>query len=536
MMRMIAFSKPNKLVVAVSIACWFPDSLYAADLKFVPSVSATGYVYDTKTGDDPSTGTEAVSVSPKLVSYFTGKRANGSLVIENTTVEQSSSEPNTDKSFTELSYSSGMSLIENVLSLSLAGSQNYRVIDTSQSYISDKVLSSGDLSKVSSHNAQLSFVTPNPHYIGLAVQSGYSKTKSNETLGNLTNLNSEGYTASAQIYQGRRLQSLSFLLSSQFSDTKRESTSDLTSTLTSANIGFKFTDDYSLILTATDRKYDIDENSITTANRQNLDTTSYGAGVRWQPSDDRFIDITYNNLDEGDNNSRYVGLNTQWAFSKRTFLGLTYDKNFYGDAYDMDFAYKLKSFKTKASYSESVTSYSRLSIVEGVSSLFVCPIGSTEFAECFQPTSIDYVLQAGEEFRSLNSFTTDITDETLFRKSGQISFGYNKRRLSASLNLNYNRTEYLESAREQDSRVATLNLAYELGRRNDISLTTSYSTLDYSDSDRQNDVLNIRASFTRALSRDMKLTVAARYVDRETEDESRDITDSRLTVSVNYQF
>ena len=183
-----------------------------------------------------------------------------------------------------------------------------------------------------------------------------------------------------------------------------------------------------------------------------------------------------------------------------------------------------------------MTSYSRLSFTEGPSSLFVCPIGSTEFAECFQPSSLNYVLQAGEEYRSLNSFTTDVTDETLFRKSGKINFGYDKRRFQASLSLAYITTEYLESATEQTTKTALLSMSYDLGRRNKLGLSSSYSTVEYKTSDRINDSLNVSINFNRELSRQLSMNVSARYVDRKTEDENRDLTDSRLTVSFNYQF
>ncbi|MAD16669.1 MAG: hypothetical protein CL579_11420 [Alteromonadaceae bacterium] len=528
-------SVQNKLLLAVSIACGSASSAYAGDLKIAPSITTSGYYYNTQTGVEPSDNTEAVAVIPKLVTTYRGRKATAAFVIDNTTVEQRSDQPNTDKSFTEFSYNSSLQIIDNVLSISVNGDHRYRATEATQGIVADKILSSGELTKTASDSLQVNFVTPNPKTVGLSLQTGFSKTSSDETLESTSGIDGENTFVSAQLYQGRRFKGLTFLLSSQYYDTKRESAQDFSSTLSNARLGFEVVNDISLVLVGSDSKYGLDESGFSTQ-RQNLDTTSYGVGFNWQPYDENSIEITFNELDEGERTTRYIGVNTDWAFSQRTALRFNYSKRFYGDAYAFDLDYKLKTFSASATYDEDVTSYSRLSFTEGPSSLFVCPIGSTEFAECFQPSSLNYVLQAGEEYRSLNSFTTDVTDETLFRKSGKINFGYDKRRFQASLSLAYITTEYLESATEQTTKTALLSMSYDLGRRNKLGLSSSYSTVEYKTSDRINDSLNVSINFNRELSRQLSMNVSARYVDRKTEDENRDLTDSRLTVSFNYQF
>ncbi|QHJ11305.1 hypothetical protein FX988_01533 [Paraglaciecola mesophila] len=525
----------NKVLIAVALACGSTGSVGAGELTIAPSVTTSGYYYKTEIGTEPSENTEAVAIIPKLVTQYNSRVASGALVFENTTVEQRSDRPNTDKSFTEFSYNSAIQLIDNVLSLSVNGSHQYRALEATQGITADKVLSSSELTKTASDSFQLNFVTPNPYTLGLALQSGFSKTSSDDTVGSTNGADGETTFASAQLYQGRRFKGVTFLLSSQYYDTKRESAQDFSSTLSNARVGFKVVNDISLVIVGSDSQYGLDETGFSTQ-RQNLDTTSYGVGFNWQPYAENSIEITYNELDEGDRSTRYIGLNTNWAFSQRTAMRFNYSKRFYGDAYAFDFDYKLKTVSASATYNEDVTSFSRLSFIEGPSSLFVCPIGSSEFAECFQPSSTNYVLQAGEEYRSLNSFTTDVTDETLFRKSGNISFGYDKRRFKAALNLAYLTTEYLESGTEQTTKTALLTMSYDLGRRNTIGLSSSYSTVGYKTSDRENDSVNLSVNFNRKLSRQLTMDVSARYVNRETEDESRDLTDSRLTVSLNYQF
>ncbi|WP_158769072.1 hypothetical protein [Paraglaciecola sp. L1A13] len=528
-------SARNKLLIAVAIACGSSSSARAGDLQIAPSITTSGYYYSTDIGQNSGENTEAISIQPKLVTVYSSRKASAALVLNNTTVEQNSDLADSDKSFTEMSYNSSLQIIEKVLTLSVNGDRSYRSIDSTEGLVADKILSSGELTKTTSDAIQLSFMIPNPKTIGLSLQSGFSKTSSDETLTSTNGIDGENTFINAQLYQGRDFRGFTFLLGTQYYDTKRETVQDFSSTLSNARIGIDIAQDISFVLVGSDSEYGLDESGFS-AQRQNLDTTSYGAGFVWQPHDENSIEITYNELEQGDTSTRYIGINTQWAFSSRTAMQFSYGKRFYGDAYSFNLDYKLKSFSTSATYNEDVTSYSRLSVTEGSSSLFVCPIGSTEFADCFQPSSSGYVLLAGEEYRSLNSFTTDITDETLFRKSGRINFGYDKNKLKAAFSLSYNTTEYLESNREQTTNSASLSLSYQLGRRNTVGLSSSYSTNDYSDSDRVSDVLNLTASFNRDLSRQLSMDVSARYVKRETESDARDLTDSRLTVNFEYQF
>ncbi|MDO6558263.1 outer membrane beta-barrel protein [Paraglaciecola chathamensis] len=526
----------NKVLIAVALACGSASSVGAGEIKIAPSITTSGYYYNTEIGAESSEATEAVALIPQLVSIYNGRNASASVVVTNTTVEQRSALPESDKSFTELSYNASVTLIENVLSLSLYGNHEYRAIDASQNLVSDKVLASGGLTKTKTDGAQLQFITPNPKKVGILIRGGFSQSKSDDALVSQNGVNGKNTFVNASLYQGNDFKGLSFLLSTQINDTKREFSQDFSSNLTNARISFNLLNDVSFVLIGSDSDYGLDESEFEGNQRQNLDTTSYGAGFTWQSTDENSIEITYNQLEEDDTSTRYVGLNTQWAFSERTAMQFTYGKRFYGDAYTFSLDYKLKSFSASASYLEDVTSYSRLSFEEGPSSLFVCPIGSIDFAECFQTSSGNYVLQAGEEFRNLNSFTTDITDETLFRKTGRINLGYDKRKLKAALSFTYNTTEYFETNREQTSNVTSLLLSYQMTRRNTLGLTASYSKVDFNDTERTDDVINLTANFNRKLSRQLTMDVSARYVERETEDENRDLTDSRLTVSLNYQF
>jgi uncharacterized protein (PEP-CTERM system associated) len=525
----------NKLILVAALSCASPNLLIAGELQITPSVGTTGYVYQTDSGSRETVNNQAIVINPRGIGIYSARKASGSVMVDHTYVQQKNDDPGADKSFTDLKYTSDINLIDQIMSLSLLGGQSYRVLDAAQGLVSDKVLAAGELTKTRNNSAVLNLRVPNPQYLGATVQTSYYTSHSAESLTRTQGVNSENMRLNAQIYQGSRLKRASFYLASSYNQTKRAGAQDFVSTLSSARLGFGISQDIKFVLVGSDNNYDVDEQSLN-SRRANLDTTSYGAGFTWQPRSDRSVELTYNKLDEREKTSRFVGLNTNWALSTRTAVKFDYSKRFYGDAYDFSFNYNLKHFRSSASYNESVTSYSRLSVIEGPTSLFVCPIGSSELADCFQPESLQYVLQAGEEFREAGLLLSDVTDEILFRKAGRLSLGYDKRRLKAALNLSINTTEYLESDRQQETQTLGLSLSYKLGRRSNVSLNTNFSTVNYNGSDRKNDVMNISASFTRTLSKQLSMDITARYLDRETDDTSRDLTDSRLTVGLNYKF
>ncbi|MEP2651560.1 MAG: TIGR03016 family PEP-CTERM system-associated outer membrane protein, partial [Paraglaciecola sp.] len=418
--------------------------------------------------------------------------------------------------------------------LSISGKENYRVINQEQDYVSDKILAAGDLTKFNNVAAALNFVTPNPEYVGLSIQTSYSETTTEESIEGDFGVDGSNTGLSAAISEGRKVDSLSFNLSASYNDTTRASFQNFSSTEVSAEVGLPFNENVSFLAQGYSSKYDVDTTGFAT--RTNLDTTSYGAGVMWQPMNERSISVTYNQLDEGENTTNYIGLDIAWALSSRTALNFNYGKRFYGDAYTMDFSHNLKFYRSSVNYSEQVTSFSRLSFGEGGTSLFVCPIGSVDLGECFQPDSLSYELQAGEEFRASTDIETDISEEIILRKAGSFNIGYDKRRLKTALTLSYGETEYLESGQLQSTRSARVVIAYELGKKTDVNFSTRYARTKPRGSNDTDNTLTSSLDVSRIVAQHLKLNLGAQLLDRSSDSADRDITDKRITLGLTYTF
>ncbi|MEP1551347.1 MAG: TIGR03016 family PEP-CTERM system-associated outer membrane protein [Paraglaciecola sp.] len=508
--------------------------LKANDLDVEGKVTATGYVYQTEISSEKSGTNKVASITPSVTAIYSNRRMNMSVNAEHIKVEQISGNVDADKEYTEFSFDGLTTLIDNTLTFSLSGKENYRVINQEQDYVSDKVLASGDLTKYRNTAAALNFVTPNPEYVGLAIQTSYSETTTDESIESEFGVDGSNTALSAKISEGRKVDNFSFNLSANYNDTTRASFQDFSSTEVSGDIGVPISQKVSLIVQGSSSEYDVDTSGFAT--RTNLDTTSYGAGITWQPMNERSVSVTYNQLEEGDNTTNYLGLDVDWAFSSRTALNFNYGKKFYGDAYTVDFSHNLKFFRSSLAYSEQVTSFSRLSFGEGSTTLFVCPFGSVDLGECFQPDSLNYELQAGEEYIASTDIETDISEEIILRKAGSFNIGYDKRRLKTALTVSYGETEYLESGQLQTTRSAKITVAYELGKKTDVNFSSRYARTRPRSSDDTDNILTSSIDVSREVAKSLKVNLGARLLDRSSDSADRDITDKRITLGLTYTF
>ncbi|MDP5029785.1 MAG: TIGR03016 family PEP-CTERM system-associated outer membrane protein [Paraglaciecola sp.] len=520
----------NKISIASLII--FPCSAFSGELTVLPSISTTGYLTQTQLGEESKDNNVAIAFQPKLVSVYDSKKVDVSLSLEQTLVRQN--DEGGDKNFTDASINSMVNIIDKTLLFSVVGNQSYRALNQGQDLFSDKLLASGDLSKVKNYSSNLMFTLPNPKYFGLNLTTGYSETSSEQSLDSNNGLDSSNILASSRLYSGRRLQIVTFDFSANYNKSDRTNLSEFESTSLNGNVKFKIFDKLRFVLTGRDEQYNFDENS--SVSRPSLDTTSYGAGLGWYARDDRFFQLTYNTLEEGDNTNNFVGFDMDWAFSQRTSLSANYGKRFYGDAYALQFDYKMKYLKSSLRYSEDITTFARLSQSTNSLGLFVCELGASDFSTCFQPQELNYELQPGEQFITYNETISDITDEVILSKSARYELAYDKRKIKISFNLGYQQTEYLETNRLQKYKTAGVVFNYDLSRKTNISLNTQLINRETTDTEQGEDTHSITLSGKHSLSRNADVDLSFRWLDRNSENELRDATDKRLTLGFTYSF
>ncbi|MDP5131550.1 MAG: hypothetical protein NWQ54_11745 [Paraglaciecola sp.] len=507
---------------------------YAGELTVKKALDTSANIYQTQRANEKTEDAYAATLNPSLVSVYKSKVLTGDFAINHSQIKQGGYEDATSRSFTDFRLNSNTSIIENLMSLALKADQNYRPSNQSDGFIVDRLLSTGELSKTDKYSAILNFAMPNPEYVGLDWQALYSKSTADNSIDDGPSLNSSNKGLTLRVYNGRNLRRIGFNLSAQQNDTARRNNQNFKSTILNGNINFGLFNDLSFVLTGSDTTYDLSSET-QVANPRNIDTTSYGAGLKWSPSNNRFIEITFNNLEQELQKTEYIGVSSNWAFTNRTSLALNYGKRFYGDAYSAKFTYNLKSLRSSMSYSEDVTSFSRLSVTEESLGVFVCPIGSTDLLDCFQPNDLSYELQPGEEFINFNSIVNDLTDEVILNKTAQATIGYSLKKLKVSINYRYTDTEYLESQRSRKNQSISINSNYQLSKTTNISLNSSLSKIE-NKTTVDEDSITITVSLKKSLSQNLVVNSSFRYLDRSSEQVIRDLTDKRLTLGFTYSF
>lgn len=512
---------------------------YGQEINVQSSIDTKTYVYETKIGDNETKQSESITINPRLVGSYTSRILTASVSGNHSIVKRNDQddEGNTSSSqnYTNLKYSSRLDVIKNALSFSLSGAQSYRNVNQQQDFFSDQILAPEGLTKTQNNRAQINFTIPNPIYFGFDVQSIYSKTDTQRSQESESGIDADNMAVSARLFQGRNFKSVKFDISAQYNDTSRTNFQNFESTRVKANFGFPLYRKINFLVTGTLEEYDTGQTNFLT--RSNIDTSGYGAGLEWNPSNGRELSLTYNQLDQGEKQTEFLGVNLAWAFSTRTSLNFDYSKRFYGDAYQFNFKHSLKNFRAAVSYSEDVTSYARLGdSVTTITGIFVCEFGSTELTDCFQPDSLDYQLQAGEEFRAATETETDITEEVMFRKTGTASIGYDKRKIKMLIEARYSSTEYLESDRLRTNNTLRFNLNYALGRRTNISFVSSIAETKSSLEVETDTIINTSLNFSRKLGQHVNFNMSARLLDRQSDIIQRDGSDKRLTLGIKYTF
>jgi uncharacterized protein (PEP-CTERM system associated) len=520
-------------ILALMPLCHLSALSVAGELEIETSVEAKIYVYETKEEQTTSKNNQAIVVMPSILTSYSSKRLLTSFIAKHTKVERKIDVEGADKNHTDYKFNGILAVVPNTLNITIIGQQGYKVVDQQQEFIADNVLTDDNLTKFNNNSGSIGFTIPNPKYFGLTIQSTYSQTETEESIDADDGLKSDNTLTLVQLNQGKNARNYSFSFAARYNDTSRTNFEDFRTSQARGLVGLSITKNMSLVLTGNIEKYDFNQESF--SEETNLDSNSYGAGIKWQPRNARALTITYNQRQE-DNETKFLGINIDWAFSSRTILKFDHSKKHYGDAFSLDFGHAVKAVRSSIRYREQVTTFSRPESTSNPIGLFVCQFGSTELTDCFQPDNTNYQLQAGEEFRALSEMGYDISQDIIFTKSGSFNLSYQKRRIKASIDASYRKTESLESDSVRTNRNVRLNLSYTLSNKANFNLSTTLARNLYDNNVTPDNIINANLDFKRTLSRNLELSIGIGIVYRNSVVQERDIKNRRLTIGMNYEL
>jgi uncharacterized protein (PEP-CTERM system associated) len=530
------------LTLSVAVACALP--LHARQLEFTANVNTTYVNEESETTDTDSTTLDTFSIQPSLGARYRSGRFTGSGNIRyrqlDRHVSQTGSTVATTESrdnYTTYNANTEFELLENALFFTLNGNQTYRSFDINDSLTDDEFNDDGSLSKTRRTQVGLRFKSPQADYLVLDLNARASKVKSDNGDEQGYAVNSDDKFLRSLLTSGDRMDQVTWDINSNYRKSEGATNNDLTSTRHYGNLYFGIYDELRFLITG---RYESNERfSATEDVSEDLDYDSYGVGLSWGKEARRRINLTYTRSGNANNDEKesFVGLDVNWAFTSRTSVRAELSRRYFGESGSFSLRHNSRRIRTSVTYSEDLTTFSQIIGSELSEETFVCPSDATDFSECFQPPTLNYELNAGEQFTSFGQLNPIISEEVRLRKALQSSIGYDFRRLRTTLNIRRTSTDFLDSGREQTSEVIGLTGNLRTGVKTSFTASVNYQKTEDSLELEQTESEIWTANFAvnRTVGRSSRVSLGFRHIERKT-DELESLSENRITLSFNYRF
>ncbi len=514
----------------------FSSFYVQADWRFAPAIETRLDAYDRTFENGVTAKDEVLSLEPKLNAIFDGHKVDGSFSVKHTRILPNDDELSKARSYTSYGVNAKSEFLDNLLKFQLMADQDYLVRDPSDSLSSSTVTAPERFTKVRRMSGSLLFSLPNPVWFGMDMGGQASKSEADAIEGPDTpGFNNETYGANVRFYRGKNIRYVDWNISASYNNTKREVSDDFESRVVNAKFSFPlFMKDLRFVLTGQDEKNEFGSNRVEFSDA--YDQTSYGAGLEWFVSDSRYITVTVNRIEKSlnDQEQDYLGLDLKWAFSSRTSIGANYGKRFYGDSYDFSLIHSTRDIRTLIGYHESITTRSRIT-QNNVDMVIVCPVGDTQFENCFQP-EVGYELLPGEQSFDFQQQVPELSEEVYLRKSANIDLSWTRRKLTLGIGANKGSTDYLESNRQRDNQSIAIRAIYKLNRTTDVNFSANVAEYQFETEEVPDKTQTVGLGLTKELGRNITTSVNLRYLDRDSSQPSNTLIDKRISASLTYNF
>jgi uncharacterized protein (PEP-CTERM system associated) len=548
------FKAISLLAVAPLIMQLVSVSAAANELKWAVGVD-NEIVYQDVYSDEQQQTINSTNfiVRPQLSLNFTSKRTNAFWRATHNHVRRSLQDADVTNNYTNYAYGGSFAAIENLLTFTASGALNYQSAAANGFLVDDFLLNAENLSKTRSNRFGANFTLPRGDYFGHSTQINYSITESERRENSFNQLDSNVFTINTSTYTGNDFERFAAKVNSEFSVSDRSVQGDYTNRRVNADMSYRVISNIGVTATASHEANQVQSQDDVFSNSREFN--SVGAGLMWRQTQNKFISVTWNKadndaIDENENNKGYIGADIKWQFTPRTQVSADYSRRFFGESGNFSFQHRIKKFRTQITYSEEVTSFSRLIAEPENLGVFICADGVTDLSACFQPSSLNYEPQANEEFVQFSLQNPVINDELILRKGLSWQLGTELRRTKVSLNGRYFTNDYLESDRLSRTYSAGTSVAFALGPKTNISWTTAAAiTDDIFGGDRGTaEVLSTKLSIDRKIGRYFNLSLAFSYLQRDTEGRvfgngiggssglNGDLKDRRVSVNLKYNL
>ena len=522
-----------------------PVGAIASELDVKTNISASYVAMDVDSQETSESSSRTLEVTPFIGAIYRSKRLYSSLNLAVQHVDRDFSgvtpdetSPDSTEDYVNYDYNLNFEAIENMLTLTANGRRALQNLNPANALTNSIYYGADQLSTTVQHSGGFDFGLPRGKYVGFVVSGNYSDLSSETQLDRIRPLDTNNTNLVSRLFSGRDMKGLNFEFTHQYTDTEVNEgpQNDLLSRTLSGSISFPIYEDFRLLVEgrSEENTYRGDAGLDSGA----LEYDSAGIGFAWKTSPEKFINLTYNRSEgqDGEEDDEFLGATVNWRFSPRTVVRADYGKRFFGETGNFTLSHDTRKLRTRVTYGESLTTYTRLFTEEVDLGTFVCPADSTGIGDCFQPDGADYELQPGESFTGFTSLNPDLREEVILRKELFGSVGYQFRRVRATLSYRHADVDYLESDQATNDETVALLLNMKVGSRTSISLNNRYLKLERENTGTIDETYSTDLRFNYLTKDKLKFSFDIGYVDRDSTDDERDVRNARAALSVTYHF
>lgn len=532
-------------LVAAAVATSFP-AFAKLDVNAVATADTIYQSVDTE--EDGNRSLTTLTITPKVNATYQTRTFQGLWSGTYTHLERDNDDASQRQNYAEYSYSARWVPFENLLSFQAAGALNYQNTNSVNFLVSDFIANSDSLAKTRSNRLSSTLTLDQGDWVRGQGTASYSDTASERSTTSTNALDNDSYQLTGNLINGDEAKYFIWSLNGTYQNTERgqANTGDFESRTGNGYIDTRIYGDWAFRLTASHEANQISDRDDTDSLVREYN--SYGAGLTYRQAENRYISLTVNKSDsdiEEDDGETFVGVDLQWALSTRTQIAATYGRRFYGESASARIGYNSKYFRTSFTYSEDVTNTSRLLADPENLGVFVCPTTTTSIADCFQPNSLSYTPNAGEQLVQFTSQNLEFDDNIILRKSANLQTGYDFSRITLAFSWRYSENDYLDEDRLRRTYSFGTSLAYKIGSYTNLTSSINYANITGLGAEEtfrgENDNWNASIGLEREFGRRLKASIDARYLEQEGDLSAggqfgNNYTDRRISASITYTY
>ena len=555
--EMIRVKTTNSGALSFLLASLFAiPCIAASDVRITSSVSAEAIYRDSDSSNNRFDETVG-QINPTVGLTYQSARLNASVNGRVTHLERDNSDAlNTQRNtFGSYNYNARVEALENFLFLGVDGGFSYRDGNPLNFLTSDFINNSDALIKTRTNSVSANIITRRNRSFLVNGVARYSRTETDNSLQETGRIEDNNYSLSGTAQSNASNSGFLWDAQGSYIETDRGNStqSNFMTRNYVVNAEAGLFGNFGLFLTSSHDAYQFD--AVDGVNNTQ-EFYSFGGGFAYRQNRQRFIRVAFNKqyssdinvelADDADINEDeyFVSGDIGWAISPRSSIQGNYTRRSTGRAGQLAVNYNTRRFRARINYNDTVTSFSRLISSPESLGVFVCQQGSTDIANCFQPASLDYQLDADEQFVNFLSPNFEVSDQIINRQALVAQLGLQGRLTNISFNSRYSLDSFINTGRQTRTTSFGTTVSHRMGSRSTINFSATYAKVEnnFADTiglDNESDNINGSLVFRHNFRSPLSANFGVYYIERDNasfDEQAFELKERRLQLTVRYTF